>query len=420
MHRMRTPVHSDQSRSEHALNHNYQQMQITMTQTSKFHQFPPVEASAIRVPFLDLKAQYASIRHEILDAVHEVLESARYVGGESVERFELEFARYVGARHAIAVSSGTVALELVFRALGLGAGDEVIVPANTFIATAEAVSNVGAIPVFADVDPLTHHLDTASAERAITPRTRAIVPVHLYGRAMDLTEIEQLAAAHNLFLVEDACQAHGARHEGRRIGGSRHPACFSFYPGKNLGACGDAGAITCNDPHLTQQIRLLRDHGSPAKYEHVVVGTNARIDSVQAAVLSVKLRWLDEWNGKRVRHAKAYIQAFNGMEFQLPVSSQSGSHNFHLFVIRTNARDEMRAYLSECGIETGIHYPTPVHLTTAYRSLGYASGSLPVAESLAREVLSLPMFAELSRDQVRHVIGAVQEFMIRQPKPQVA
>jgi dTDP-3-amino-3,4,6-trideoxy-alpha-D-glucose transaminase len=391
-----------------------------MTQTSRVHYFPAAATQAIRVPFLDIKAQYASIRYEILDAVHGVLESARYIGGESVERFELEFARYVGARHAIAVSSGTVALELVFRALGLSSGDEVIVPASTFIATAEAVSNVGATPVFVDVDPHTHHLDSASAERAITPRTRAIVPVHLYGRAMDLTDVEHLAAVRNLFIVEDACQAHGARHGGMRIGGSRHPACFSFYPGKNLGACGDAGAITCNDPRLAQLLRLLRDHGSPAKYEHVLVGTNARIDAVQAAILSVKLRWLDEWNGKRARHAKAYLHAFSGTQLQLPAFAQSGAHNFHLFVIRTHARDAMRTFLSERGIETGIHYPTPVHLTAAYRPLGYVPGSLSVAESLAKEVLSLPMFPELTSDQVRHVIGAVQDFMTELPAPRVA
>lgn len=420
MQRVWAPVHGRRSRLEHALNFNRQQIYNAMTQISRVHPFVSAAAPVVRVPFLDLKAQYASIRHEILDAVHAVLESARYVGGESVERFEQEFARYVGARHAIAVSSGTAALELVFRALGLGPGDEVIVPANTFIATAEAVSNVGATPVFADVDPLTHHLDAVSAEQAITPRTRAIVPVHLYGRAMDLTGVEQLAATHNLFLVEDACQAHGVRHEGTRIGGSRHPACFSFYPGKNLGACGDAGAVTCNDPYLAQSIRLLRDHGSPAKYEHAVVGTNARIDAIQAAVLSVKLRWLDEWNGKRARLAKVYLQAFRGMEFHSPAPVHSGGHNFHLFVIRTRMRDAMRAFLTERGIETGIHYPTPLHLTAAYRSLGYMPGSLPVAENLAREVLSLPMFPELTREQARYVIGAVQDFTIKQPAPRVA
>jgi len=372
----------------------------------------PTQKTVVRVPFLNLRAQYASIREELLEAVHHVLESAHYVGGEEVEGFENDFARYVGARYAVGLSSGTAALELVLRALGLGVGDEVIVPAYTFFATAEAVSLTGATPIFADVDSLTYHLDAASAERCITPRTRAIIPVHLHGRAMDLSEILRLAETRGLIVIEDACQAHGARQSGVRVGGSGRPACFSFYPGKNLGALGDGGAVTCNDADLARKLRLLRDHGSPVKYEHVAIGTNARLDAVQAAVLRVKLRWLDEWNGRRARHARTYLHSLVLPGIVLPAPSAPGGHNYHLFVIKTERRDEMRAFLTKRGIETGIHYPSPVHLTEAYRALGHPGpGSIPNAEAAAREVLSLPMYPEITRDQIRDVTFAIHEFL---------
>jgi dTDP-3-amino-3,4,6-trideoxy-alpha-D-glucose transaminase len=378
----------------------------------------PIRPISIRVPFLDLKAQYASIRDEILEAVHQVLESAHYIGGERVERFEDEFACYVGARYAVTTGSGTAALELVLRALGVGPGDEVIVPAYTFFATAEAVSIVGATPVFADVYPHTCHMNAASVERCITPRTRVIIPVHLHGRAMDMTEVEQLAQARRLTIVEDACQAHGARHKGTRVGGSGRPTCFSFYPGKNLGAYGDGGAVTCNDSSLAQSLRVLRDHGSPAKYQHVLVGINSRLDVVQAAVLSVKLPWLDEWNGRRAEHAKTYLRALEFSGIHLPAPAPAGGHNYHLFVIRTQRRECLRAFLAERGIETGIHYPSPLHLTQAYAAMGYpGSGSLTIAENLANEVLSLPMYPELSREQIEEVIFGIQEFTALQPDP---
>ena len=381
---------------------------------------------AARVPFLDLKAQYASIRDEILEAVHQVLDSAHFVGGEWVERFEDEFARYVGARYAVATGNGTDALQLVLRAWGIGPGDEIIVPANSFFATAEAVSNVGATPVFADVGPLTYHLDTVSVESCITSRTRAIIPVHLYGRAMDMREIASLAEAHGLAILEDACQAHGTRYRGVHVGGSGQPACFSFYPGKNLGAYGDGGAITCNDAHLAESLRILRDHGSPAKYQHVAVGTNSRLDSVQAAVLSVKLRYLEDWNRARAQHAAAYIRAFAklpAMEEPVlpPITLPAQEHNYHLFVVRAPKRDAMRAFLSERGIETGIHYPTPLHLTAAYQALGYSGpGSFSVAEGLAGEILSLPIYPELASEQIGRVMAAVEEFTVQQPVRRVA
>jgi dTDP-3-amino-3,4,6-trideoxy-alpha-D-glucose transaminase len=372
----------------------------------------PMRDAGTRVPFLNLKAQYASIREEVQEAINRVLDSAYYVGGECIERFEDEFAGYVGARYAVALGSGTDALELVLRASGIERGDEVIVPANTFFATAEAVSNVGATPVFADVDPTTLHLDAASAERALTSSTRAIIPVHLYGRAMDMTEIEQFADAHRLIVIEDACQAHGARLNGVRVGGSGRPVCFSFYPGKNLGAYGDAGAVTCDDAAMAQTLRLLRDHGSPVKYEHVAIGTNSRLDAIQAAVLSVKLRHLDEWNRRRADHAARYRSALDGFGLWLPAPADKDAHNYHLFVIASPMRDALRAFLAGRSIETGIHYPTPLHLTPAYRASGsLCAGSLPVSERMASQMVSLPMFAELTQEQLAGVVLGIQDFM---------
>lgn len=370
----------------------------------------------IEVPFLDLKAQYALIKDEILESVHAVLESAHYVGGEWVEKFEDEFARYVGAKRAIAVGSGTAALELALRASSIHPGDEVIVPANSFFATAEAVSNIGARPVFADVDPETFHLDASSVECCLTPKTRAIIPVHLYGRAADLSEIEEIAQRRNLQVIEDACQAHGSRRNDVCIGGSGRLTCFSFYPGKNLGAYGDAGLITCDDPNQAHTLRILRDHGSPVKYHHVTVGTNSRLDGIQAAILSVKLRHLDEWNTKRILHAQMYLRELEDTGVILPSPAPDGEHNYHLFVIRAPQRDWLKTFLYERGIETGIHYPIPLHLTLAYQALGYPRGGCPVAEQMAREILSLPMYPELTDEQLHKVIEEVQEFSaLQQP-----
>lgn len=365
----------------------------------------------VRVPFLDLRSQYDSIRDEIRDVVQDVFESAQFIGGAWVERFEEEFARFVGSRYAIGVGSGTAALELALKAAGIGKDAEVILPANTFFATAEAVTNIGATPVFADVDPFTFHLDPSSVGRLISARTRAIIPVHLFGRAMDLTEIERLAALYHLQIIEDACQAHGVCREGLRVGGSGRLACFSFYPGKNLGAYGDAGAITCNDSDLVRNLRILRDHGSPAKYHHTAVGTNSRLDALQAAVLSVKLGHLSEWNRMRVHHARMLADAlqFNGI--RPPIIPTDGEHNFHLFVVRSNRRDQLRSFLRQRGIDSGIHYPVPLHLTPAYQQLGYPGlGALPIAESLADEILSLPMYPELSPDQLDYLISTMDEF----------
>ena len=367
---------------------------------------------SVTIPFLDLKSQFESIRNEIMDAVDRVLVSGQFVGGEWVERFEEQFARFVGSRFAVGVGSGTAALELALKTAGIAAGDEVIVPANSFFATAEAVSNLCATPVFGDVDPSTFHLDAASLERLITPRTRAVIAVHLYGRAMDMTALQEVADRHRLTIIEDAAQAHGTERDGISIGGSGRLTCFSFYPGKNLGAYGDGGAVTCNDSVHAERLRLLRDHGSPEKYVHIIVGTNSRLDAIQAAVLSVKLRHLREWNARRVHHAMAYVARLRNACIQLPEVRPGGEHNFHLFVIRVKNRDALRHHLHVHGIGTGIHYPQPLHLTPAYRELGYPMrDSLPVSEALASEILSLPMYPELTNNQIEQTCEAVLQFL---------
>lgn len=367
-----------------------------------------------QIPFVDLKAQYATIKEEIRLAIDSVLESAHFVGGEWVDRFEEEFARFVGAKYAIGVGSGTAALELALRVAGIAPGDEVIVPANTFFATAEAVSNVGAVPVFADVDARTCHLDPFSAERALSPRTRAIIPVHLYGRAMDLRPIERLTETHGLHIIEDAAQAHGAARKGVRVGSGPWLTAFSFYPGKNLGAYGDAGAVTTNDSEQARKVRMLRDHGSPRKYQHAMVGTNSRLASIQAAVLSVKLPHLAEWNNLRQRHAADYAKALSGTAIQPPEVPPGEEHVFHLFVVRTRQRSGLQDFLARKGIATGIHYPMPLHLTEAYQSLGYPGrGSFPVSEQLVNEILSLPMFPELSDSQKSYTLEALLDFARR-------
>jgi dTDP-4-amino-4,6-dideoxygalactose transaminase/acetyltransferase-like isoleucine patch superfamily enzyme len=363
------------------------------------------------VPLADLRLQYAAIKHEIRPVIDEILESAQYVGGERLEKFEAEFAEYVGAKYCVGVSSGTSALELSLRAAGIKPGDEVIVPANSFIATAEAVSNVGATPVFADIDPTTFHLNVDLLPELITRKTKAVIPVHLYGQAMDLSRLEELAADHGFQIIEDAAQAQGARLHRIRVGGSGRPTCFSFYPAKNLGAYGDAGAITTDDREIASKVRLLRDHGSPAKYHHEVIGTNARLDNIQAGILSVKLRHLDAWNEMRRHHARAYAQGLAGAPVSLPPIPEAEEHVFHLFVVRCRQRDALREYLSTRNINTGIHYPVPLHLTEAYAVKNLVPVRLPEAERAAEEIVSLPMYPELSEEQREHVVASVLEFL---------
>lgn len=359
------------------------------------------------VPFLDLSAAYAELKTELEAAVLRVSRSGHYILGPEVEAFEQEFANYCGARHMIGVANGLDALVLGLRALGIGPGDEVLVPSNTFIATWLAVTRSGAVPV--PVEPLeaTHNIDPALIEAAITPRTKAIIPVHLYGQPADLSAILPVARKHGLKVLEDAAQAHGARIDGQRLGGHGDAVAWSFYPGKNLGAFGDAGGVTTNDDVLAERIRVLRNYGSRRKYENEVVGFNSRLDPMQAAVLRVKLGCLDNWNERRARIAERYRDAFAGGPFVLPVVPNWASPVWHLFVIRHPRRVALQQALASAGVETLIHYPIPPHEQGAFAALSLPPDSLPLADRMAREVLSLPIGPHLSEAQVSTVIDAV-------------
>jgi dTDP-4-amino-4,6-dideoxygalactose transaminase len=361
------------------------------------------------VPFVDLQAQYREIKTEVDAAVRRVIESAAFVLGREVEAFEAAFAEYTGARFCIGVNSGTAAIQLAVTACGLGAGDEVIVPANTFFATAEAVSTAGAVPVFVDADPASYTIDTTKIEAAITERTRAIIPVHLYGQAADLGPIFELAARRNLVVIEDAAQAHGSLYRGQRVGALARAGCFSFYPGKNLGAYGEGGAVVTNDAEVARRVRMLRDHGSERKYYHEIIGYNFRLEAIQGAVLNAKLPFLDRWNELRREHAALYNELLRDAPLILPREMDYARHVYHLYVIQTEARDALQQSLSEAGVQTGIHYPIPVHHQPAYASLGYSRGAFPVAERQAERVLSLPMYPELKDEQIMRVAGAIQE-----------
>ncbi|HEX6185550.1 MAG TPA: DegT/DnrJ/EryC1/StrS family aminotransferase [Pyrinomonadaceae bacterium] len=366
------------------------------------------------VPFVDLQAQYRSIKAEVDAAIQRVLDTSAFILGREVEAFERDFAEYVGARECVGVSNGTAALHLALMACGVGPGDEVIVPANTFFATPEAVSAAGATPVFADVDPVTYNLDPAKVEAVVTERTRAVIPVHLYGQPADLDALDEVAKRHNLTVIEDAAQAHGARYRGRRVGALSRVGCFSFYPGKNLGAYGEGGAVTTDDPEVARRVRLLRDHGSEVKYRHEVVGYNLRLEGIQGAVLGVKLKHLDDWNALRRRHAARYRDLLGSLEeagaLSLPREAEYAEHVYHLFVVQTSARDSMQRFLSAANVHTGIHYPVPAHLQPAYAALGHKEGDFPESERQARRVLSLPMFAELTERQLAYVAHAVEDF----------
>jgi dTDP-4-amino-4,6-dideoxygalactose transaminase len=367
--------------------------------------------TATAVPFVDLVAQYDSIAREIDSAFHDVTASAEYILGRRVERFEEEFASFVGCEHAIGVGSGLDALRLGLLGLGVGAGDEVIVPANTYIATALAVSEVGADVVLVDCDPGTYNIDPDAVAAALTTRTRALLPVHFSGQSAEMRPLLDLAERHGLDVVEDAAQAHGTRYDGRPCGSLGRLACFSFYPGKNLGAYGDGGMVTTSDPDLLERIRRLRNYGERAKYDHVVKGVNSRLDGLQAAFLSVKLPHLTRWNEARLRHADAYTAELQGVgDLRFQRRSETSTHIYHLFVVETGHRDELRAHLAERGIQTGIHYPIPIHLQEAYAELGLARGSFPHSERLAGESLSLPMYPELGDAQITTVANAVREF----------
>lgn len=366
------------------------------------------------VPFLDLGAAYLELKAEIETAVLASLRSGWYISGQEVEAFEHEFAAYTETRHCVGVANGLDALHLALRAMDIGVGDEVIVPTNTFIATWLAVSQCGAIPV--PVEPLesTFNIDPARIEAAITPRTKAIIPVHLYGQPADLDPILAIAHKHGLRVLEDAAQAHGARYKGKRIGGHGDVVAWSFYPGKNLGAFGDGGAITTNDPQLAKRISILRNYGSSVKYVNIEKGVNSRLDSLQAAVLCVKLRYLPEWNARREVIAQRYATRLHGLPIGLPTTQSGATHAWHLYVVTTPERDALQAHLNGAGIGTLIHYPIPPFRQEAYREFLPQATQWPIADRLAREVLSLPIGPHLSLPQADAVADAVVDFFSRQ------
>lgn len=358
------------------------------------------------VPFLDLQAQYRSIKADIDPAIQSVIDSAVFILGPHVEAFEKEFASYCGADFCITMNSGTAAIALLLQAHGIGQGDEVITVANSFFASAESIAEIGITPVLVDCAADTALMDPTLLEAAITPRTKAIMPVHLYGQPADMDAINAIAKKHGLLVFEDACQAHGARYKGKRAGSLGDGACFSFYPGKNLGAYGEGGAVVTNDPAINAKLRMLREHGSPKKYQHDIVGWNERMDAIQGAVLGVKLKHLDTWNAKRREHASLYRQLLPPSVQTITI--QEGNESvYHLFVIRVPYRDAVQKALADKGISTVIHYPIPIHMQGAFAGK-WKEGDFPNAEALSRNILSLPMFAEMTEEQIREVCDAVR------------
>jgi len=366
------------------------------------------------IPLVDLRAQYATIRDEVRRAIDEVLDSMQLTIGPNVRAFDKEWAEYCGTAHAIGVGSGTDALQLAIRACGVSSGDEVITVSHTFFATVEAIVYANARPILVDVEERSMLMDISSVASRITPRTKAIIPVHLYGRTVDLKPLRQLAQDRGITIIEDAAQAHGALlDDGRKAGAGGRVNCFSFYCSKNLGAYGEAGSITTNDEKLADDLRALREHGQSTRYYHPIVGYNARLDEIQAAILRIKLRRLDEWNARRQAIAARYNQQLAGLDVITPEIPSGGRHVFYCYAIRVpgGRRDALRAYLTERGIGTQIHYPVPIHMQEAAQFLGYRKGDLPVTEKVAGEVLSLPMFAELTDAQIDRVAASVTDFM---------
>ena len=361
------------------------------------------------IPFLNLRAQYATIQSDLETAALNVLRSGRYVMGEEVAALEEEFAAYCGTSHAIAVNTGTSALHLALLAAGVGPGDEVITTPFTFVATAAAIRYVGARPVFVDIDPATFTIDPNGIERAISARTRVLLPVHLYGQMADMEAITQIAARHGLAVIEDACQAHGALYFGARAGSLGLSGCFSFYPGKNLGACGEGGIVVTNNDEQARQIRMLRDWGQDRRYHHVMAGYNYRMDAIQGAILRVKLRQLESWTEARRMRARLYEQLLGDAPIDIPREAHGRRHVYHIFAVRTDHRDDLQRQLLAEGVETGLHYPVPVHLQPAYANPEYGPGSFPHAEAAARSVLSLPLYPELRTQDVEMISDLVRQ-----------
>lgn len=376
----------------------------------------------MKVPFLDLNAHHAPLKDEVMSEIEAIVDSSAFVMGQRVKAFEEAFAAYCGLDHCVGVANGTDALYLALKAYDIGPGDEVVTAANTFVATAEAIAHTGATPTLVDVDPQTFNIDPSQIEDAISERTKAIVPVHLYGQIAPMDEIQAIAERHDLVVIEDAAQAHGATRNGQRAGSFGHAASFSFYPGKNLGAFGDAGAVVTDNGAIAQQVRRLHDHGGLAKYEHDVVGCNSRLDGIQAGVLSLKLKRLDEANRRRRRNAERYQEILSGIPgLVTPEVPEPMAHVFHLYVVRVEngQREALQRHLHDHGVATGIHYPAPVHLTNAFHSLGYRKGAFPVAEQYAGEILSLPMYPELADEQIDYVAQTIRSFA-KAPEPERA
>jgi dTDP-4-amino-4,6-dideoxygalactose transaminase len=364
--------------------------------------------SQVKVPFLDLKAQYHSIKPEIDAAIAKILETSQFVLGEEVAGFEKEFATYSGAAEGIAVNSGTSALHLALLAAGVGPGDEVITVPNTFVATVAAIKYTGARPVLVDIDPARYTMDPARVEAAITPRTKAIIPVHLYGQPADMDPILEIGTRRKLVVVGDAAQAHGAKDKGRPIGSLGDLVCYSFYPGKNLGAYGEGGMVVTSNAGYAKTIRMLRDWGQDRKYHHLLPGYNYRMEGMQGAILRVKLRYLEKWTEARRAHAARYNELLKGTGLGLPVEAANTRHVYHVYAVRTNRREELMSTLGAQGIQTGIHYPVPVHLQPAYADPAYGKGSFPLAEKAADEVLSLAMFPEMTEQHLQIVSQALR------------
>ena len=363
------------------------------------------------IPLVDLRAQYEPLKDEIHRAWDEVLGSMRLFLGPNVQAFEKEFADYLGVAHAIGVSDGTTAIHVGLRAAGIGPGDEIITVSHTFIATVEAIMLADAVPVFVDIDPRTYLMDVNQIEAAITPRTKAIMPVHLYGQCADMDPILEIARQHKLLVIEDACQAHGATYKGRKAGSIGDMAAFSFYFSKNLGAYGEGGMITAQNDELAHRLRMIRDHGSQKRYYHEMLGWNARIDEIQAAVLRIKLRHLDSWNHKRMEHAASFNALLANTGVVTPYVAPVNEHIYHLYVIRTPRREALRQHLNDEGIGNGIHYPVPIHLQQSCAAYNPGKGKLPVTEQVVDEIISLPMYAELTNEQIERVAQVIKKFL---------
>lgn len=364
----------------------------------------------MNIQFVDLRKQYEPLKEEILSGIEQVLDGMHLFLGENVQQLEKEFAEFCGAAHGVGVSDGTSALVVALRAMEIGSGDEVITVSHTFIATTEAIVLTGATPVFVDVDPRTYLMDVSKIEEKITSRTKAILPVHLYGQTVDMDPLLEIASRHGLKVIEDACQAHGAEYKGRKAGSIGDAGAFSFYYSKNLGAYGEGGFVTANDDALGEKIRKIRDHGSGVRYHHDLVGFNGRLDEIQAVVLRAKLPHLAEWNEKRREHARLYNELLKDTKVITPVEVSGNTPVHHLYVISTPNRDELQAFLKEKGIFTGIHYPIPVHMQKAMDFLGYKHGDLPITERVVAQILSLPMYAEISDEEIRYVADSIKSF----------